>query len=122
MTVTLDRFPKTVSACHAEIIRLRKQVEDATEGDKSDRILTLEGEVTELEAKVEELESELSESERYKKEIEKKIEDWTDPIEAIENFLYQVERPVGKFKFDVIHDQATDRAIVRLFDAVERNP
>lgn len=65
MTATLERFPKTVSSCHAEILRLRH---------------------------------------------------------AIDQFLYEVERPVGQFKFDVIHGPGTDRAILGLFAAVGRQP
>lgn len=67
---TLERpsFPKTVTACHAEIVRLRVA------------------------------------------------------IEAINNFLYEVERPPGQFKFDVIHGPAADCAIIRLFDAAGCQP
>lgn len=121
-TATLERFPKTVSACHIEIIRLRKEIENVTEDDKSDEIFALETERDELKAKAEELEARVDELETENKGLEKKIEDWSDPVDAIDNFLYQVERPVGQFKFDVIHEPATDRAITRLYDAAKRQP
>jgi len=43
-------------------------------------------------------------------------------VNAIEQFLYEVERPVGQFKFDVVHGPAADRAILAMFDAVGWNP
>jgi hypothetical protein len=98
-TATLERpsFPKTVSACHAEIIRLR----GASEGlvGESDRIAELEAEVTELKESLSAMENE------------------------IDVFLYEVERPIGGgFKFNVIHGASTDRAILSMFDAVGRRP
>lgn len=119
-TATLERpsFPKTVSACHVEIIRLRVAVEDAV-GD-SDRIKELEAEVEELRDRIKATEAENDQLEERIEELED--DQNPDAVEAIENFLYEVERPPGQFKFDVIHGPATDRAIIRLFDAVGRRP
>lgn len=117
-TTTLERFPKTVSACHAEIIRLRKSADEMD--SENDRIAALEEERDELKDQVKSLEVE-------KDELEKRVEELEDAkhpdvIDAVNTFLYEVERPVGQFKFDVVHGPATDRAIVGLFDAVGRQP
>lgn len=118
-TATVERFPKTVSACHVEIIRLRKAAEDAESGDPE--------RVSELEAERDELKERLAATEKENDDLEtrvKELEENEHPaiVAAVDNFLYQVERPVGQFKFDVIHEPATDRAIVGLFDAVGRQP
>lgn len=115
-TATLERFPKTVSACHVEIIRLRKELEN---GDR-DRLKALEEERDELKAEINTARGEIDELEDRVKPLEDN--EHPDVIDAVDNFLYQVERPAGQFKFDVIHEPATDRAIVRLFDAVGRQP
>jgi predicted RNase H-like nuclease (RuvC/YqgF family) len=115
-TATLERFPKTVSACHVEIIRLRKELE----GGDADRIVSLEEERDELKDEIETASKEIDDLEERVKKLEEN--EHPDVIDAVDNFLYQVERPVGEFKFDVIHEAATDRAIVRLFDAVGRRP
>lgn len=118
-TATLERFPKTVSACHVEIIRLRKEVEVSESGDPE--------RISELEAERDELKERLASSEEENDELGarvKELEDneHPDAINAINDFLFEVERPVGQFKFDVIHGPAADRAIVKLFDAVGRQP
>lgn len=118
-TATLERFPKTVSACHAEIIRLRKEVEGAISGDP-ERIADLETERDELKAQLSTAEDEIEKLEGRVKELEDN--EHPDAIAAINDFLFEVERPAGQFKFDVVHGPATNRAIVKLFDAVGRQP
>lgn len=115
-TATLERFPRTVSACHVEIVRLRKQIED--EGPA--RVAELEAEVKDLEDRIEAQGKEIGELE----EEVSKLEAATHPeaVNAIEQFLYEVERPVGQFNFDVVHGPAADRAILAMYDAVGRNP
>lgn len=117
-TATLERFPKTVSACHAEIIRLRKSAEEF-DGDNE--------RVTQLEAERDELKDEIEEAGKKIDDLEKRVgelEDAENPdaVGAIDQFLYEVERPVGQFKFDVIHGPATDRAILGLYAAAGRQP
>lgn len=119
-TATLDRpsFPKTVTACHAEIIRLRKAAEGLV--SESDRIDELETEVKELTESLEAADAERDELETRVEELEG--DQNPGAVEAIDNFLYQVESPAGQFKFDVVHGPATDRAILSLFDAIGRQP
>ncbi len=105
-TATLSRLPNTVTACHV-MIRL---------------ISRLNAEIEEKNDEIEDLRAQISASEGRYDELEKTIEGNADPIDAIDQFLYEVERPVGQLKFDVIHGDAADRAILRLFDAVGRNP
>jgi predicted nuclease with TOPRIM domain len=115
-TATLERFPKTVSACHAEIIRLRKAME---ESDPT-RISELEAERDELKGQLATAQDEIDGLEERIEELEEA--EHPDVIEAVDQFLYEVERPVGQFKFDVIHGPAAGLAILRLFDAVGRQP
>lgn len=115
-TATLERFPKTVSACHVEIIRLRKELG----GIDRDQIQALEEERDDLKDQIETAQKEIDELEERVKELEEN--EHPDVVDAVDNFLLQVEMPVGQFKFDVIHEPATDRAIIRLFDAVGRQP
>lgn len=129
-TATLDRpsFPKTISACHAEIIKLRSVREG--EDDISDRIGTLESDAVELKDQISELETENEKLKAAALDLEQENERLVERNleleageEAINNFLYEVERPVGRgFKFDVIHGAAADRAILSMFDAVGRQP
>lgn len=119
---TLERpsFPKTVTACHAEIVRLRVAIEDIEDGDDLARIDELETELAEVKASLEATNEENTALERRIGELED--EQNPNAVDAINNFLYEVERPPGQFKFDVIHGPATDRAIIRLFDAAGRQP
>lgn len=115
-TTTLERFPKTVSACHAEIIRLRTAAEE-NDGER----------LTELEAERDELKDEIAAARQEIDRLEERVEELEDAenpdaVSAIDRFLYEVERPIGQFKFDVIHGPATDRAILGLFEAVGRQP
>lgn len=118
-TAPLERpsFPKTVSACHAEIIKLREYIEDDDSG------IAL---IDELETEVKELKERLEATEDENDELEKRVEELEDAqhpdaVEAIDNFLHEIERQPGQLKFDVVHGPATDRAILRLFDAAGRN-
>ncbi len=117
-TATLERFPKTVSACHVEIIRLRAAVAEV-DGD-DERVTALEAERDELK---DEIETARKEIDRLEERVEE-LEDAENPdtVTAIDQFLFEVERPVGQFKFDVVHGPATDRAILGLFAAVGRQP
>lgn len=115
-TATLERLPNTVTACHATI---RKLIED---GGDSETIRTLRREVEERDAEIEALNRKLTESEGRIDELETEVEGRADPVNAIDVFLFEVQRPVGQFKFDVLHGPATDRAILRLYDAVGRQP
>lgn len=45
-----------------------------------------------------------------------------DVVEAVDYFLGLVERPVGKLSYSVPQSYQTDRAILALFDALNRNP
>lgn len=103
-TITLERLPNTVSACHAEIRRLQAQDPDKT-ADLKQKIASLERDNGRLLQKIEHLEDENN----------------PDAVDAINHFLDQVERPVGKLTFDVLHGPATDRAILGLYSAAGRN-
>lgn len=104
---TLERLPNTVTACHAEIRKLREARGGGT------RTVELEGEVAALRLANEALEKRIEELEENEN---------PDAIAAIDNFLFEVQRPVGQFKFDVLHGPAADRAIVGLYGAVGRQP
>jgi predicted nuclease with TOPRIM domain len=115
-TEVLERFPKTVSACHAEILKLRR----ASENGDGER-------VKELEAEVEELTEKLADAEKENDKLEDRVEELEeaekpDALRAIDEFLFEVERPVGQFKFDVIHGPSADRAILGLYAAAGREP
>lgn len=120
--VSREQFPRTVSACHAEIEKLlgagaSEELEAATAELRAVR--------TELEtviAEAESLRAEKVELEGRVEQLEAEAEDRHDPIKAINRFLDEVERPTGRFQFDVVHGPRTDRAILDLFDAAERHP
>ena len=117
-TAALERLPKTVSACRAEIARLQHEAEGLV--SESERI-------TELENERDELKDQLKEAEAENEKLEARVEELEeaenpDAVDAINKFLDQVERPVGQYKFDVIHGPAADRAIVGLFEAAGRQP
>ena len=117
IATAVERFPKTVSACHVEIIRLRNAL---AEIDVSDQVAALEAERDELR---DQLEGEQKENGELSDRV-KELEDNENPdaVSAIDLFLYEVERPVGCFNFDVVHGAAADRAILGLYDAVGRQP
>jgi len=115
-TATLEQYPRTVSACHVEIARLRRQIED----DGLARGGELKAWVKELEDRIEAKDQEIAELNEDIAEF--KAAAHPEAINAIEQFLYEVERPVGRLKFDVVHGPAADRAILAMFDAVGCNP
>lgn len=121
------KFPKTVSACHVELIRLRKEIEAHDElwgalDEAKDDANELRREVEKLGGEIEALGETISERDSRIDELEGEAEGRTDPIAAIDTFLFEVERPVDRFNFDVIHGAAADRAILGLFEAAGRNP
>lgn len=121
------KFPKTVSACHVEIIRLRNEIaeHDDLQADIAHAEETASELLREIEtagAEIEALQKTVDERNERIEELEGEAEDRKDPVAAIDQFLFEVERPVGKFSFDVVHGPATDRAILGLYDAVGRNP
>lgn len=115
-TATLERLPNTVTACHALIRKLSGAEQDGK------AITDLKAEIEEKDGEIEELNKKLDASEERVSELEGIVEERTDPLDAIDQFLFEVQRPVGQFKFDVMHGPATDRAIVRLYDAAGRQP
>ncbi len=115
-TATLERLPNTVTACHAMIRKLAGAEPD----DKA--MSDLKADIEQKDLEIQELSAKLSASEERVEELEKEVEERADPIDAIDQFLYEVQRPVGQLKFDVIHGGAADRAILRLYDAAGRNP
>lgn len=152
-TNTLERLPNTVTACHAEIRKLRALVGGvdpsadalaatlaerdslkATLGDRDKEVDELAATAAEFKAKVGELEQErdeiketLAATEKEKDELDERVEELEkdhhpDALDAIDQFLFEVQRPVGQFKFDVLHGPATDRAILRLYDAAGLQP
>lgn len=116
-TATMERLPNTVSACHAEIVRLRAALADASGAER----------IADLEAERDDLRNSLTAEQATVDELEERIEELEkdqhpEAVDAIHRFLAEVERPVGQFKFDVLHGPAADRAILGLYDAVERQP
>lgn len=94
-------YPKTVTACHAEIKRLEGLLDSA---DK--QIKAKDGVIDDLQEKVDELEE--AESEEAAEE-------------AINRFLDECER-TGPLRFDVPQTDRAQRAIVALHDVVGRQP
>ena len=107
-------LPKTVSACHAMIRDLKEQLADVA------NVAELRSQIEEKDNEIESLGSRLSEAEADAAKFEAMVEDRADPIDAINRFLDEVDRPVGKLTFDVVHGPATDRAILQMFDAAGR--
>ena len=93
-------YPKTLAACHAEIDRLARLIEDA---DK---------EIDRKDEEISDLENELD-------EIEEDEPVRGDTEQAIHAFLDEVER-VGPLRFDVPQTEQVNRAIVALHDIVGR--
>jgi chromosome segregation ATPase len=111
-----ERLPNTVTACHALIREIQGK------DDQKELIAALKKEIEERDEEIESLNRKLSESEERVDELEDEVEGRIDSEDAIDQFLFEVRSPVGQFKFDVLHGPATDRAILRLFDAVRRQP
>lgn len=120
-TATLERFPRTVSACHAEIIRLRVSLENAQESSGADRIAELEAERDELEAKLEAAEEEGTSLQAEVDRLEKHIESFPDATEDINALLDECVR-FGPLRYDVPQTPRAMRAIVNLHDCVGRQP
>jgi predicted nucleic acid-binding Zn-ribbon protein len=107
MSETIDdlevEFPKTVTACHAEIARL-------------------DGKIAELQEKNSELASKLNTASDRLAEIENDDEEEELGVSgAINAFLDECER-TGPLRYDVPQTDRAMRAIVALHDAVGRNP
>lgn len=97
-------FPKTVSACHAEIRRLSELIADADKqlDAKDDTIDELQTEIDEIE--------------------DGKEDDCDQQTEsAVNAFLDEIER-TGPLRFDVPNTDRVNRAIVALHDLVGRKP
>jgi predicted nucleic acid-binding Zn-ribbon protein len=96
-------FPKTVTACHAEIKRLQDLVQEADE------------QLTSKEERIDELEREVD-------DLEDDDDDYTvDTIEAINALLDECER-TGPLRYDVPQTDRVNRAIVKLHEVTGRNP
>jgi predicted nuclease with TOPRIM domain len=149
-TATLERLPNTVTRCHDEIRRLQAALAGASiaENDpekianltrerdslqatvselgatidhKVASIADLEGERDELKETLTQSQAEVETLEARIEELEGRIEERADPVEAIDAFLDECER-TGPLRFDVPQSDRANRAIVRLHDAVGRQP
>lgn len=96
-------FPKTVTACHAEIRRLSNLIAEV------DKAIDCKDE------EIDDLRSELDEIEEKGTVRDEETE------QAIHAFLDEVER-TGPLQFDVPRDERANRAIIALHDVVGRNP
>ena len=107
MSETIDdlevEFPKTVTACHAEITRL------------DSKITKMQATIDRLENEVEDKQTRLDEIDQEETQIEALA------TEAINALLDEVVR-VGVLRFDVPQTDRANRAIVALHDAVGRHP
>jgi hypothetical protein len=109
------QFPKTVTACHAEIRRLSELLEssDSILEKKDDEIADLEKQIEAKDQEIGDIQSELDEVEE-KGTVEDQYFD-----SAIHAFLDECER-VGPLRYDVPQSDRAQRAIVRLHDLVGR--
>jgi archaellum component FlaC len=85
----------------------------------------LDVEIKDLREEVESLHSQLSQAHDEVDELtekNEKLEGTPEVAEAVDNFLSLVERPTGKLSYTVPPGYQTDRAILALFDATNRNP
>lgn len=96
-------FPKTVTACHAEITRLDK------------KIAVMQATIDRLDKEVDEKQARLDDIEEDDERVE------SDATGAINAFLDMCER-TGPLRFDVPQTDRANRAIIALHDAVGRNP
>lgn len=53
-------------------------------------------------------------------ELQEKVEEYGDPIQAIDDFLNEIDRPVGQFKFIIPDRSSVHRAVLGLYDAIGR--
>jgi predicted nucleic acid-binding Zn-ribbon protein len=97
-----EQMPKTVTACHAEIIRLQATISD-------------------LEGEKEKLMKELGSAEDRLEEVEESIAAKDlDIFGAVERLLDECER-VGPLRYDLVQSGRASAAIVALHDIVGRN-
>lgn len=75
-----------------------------------------------LKAQNEELSKDLSEAEGKLDDMEETNLSVDNIKVAVDRFLDEINRPVGKLTFTVPTGERVDRAILGLFDAVGRNP
>ena len=97
----------------AEIENLKSEIE------------TLKAEAEDLAAECNGLREEVSDIERDLVRTEsalKKYEGITDAADAVDAFCDIVQRPVGKFVYTVPQTAEANRAILALFDSINRNP
>jgi hypothetical protein len=111
-------YPKTVTACHAEIARL----EEVLAGEDSPR--ELHRRLRKLESELEDARTSATSWENKHDEVEADLEKLRetiegDPVIAINTFLDECER-VGPLRYDVPQTDRAMRAIVQLHDAVGR--
>lgn len=121
MTITLERFPKTVSACHAEIIRLRVALENAQDSGDADKVSELESERDDLKQELSAAKEEADSLQTEVDRLEKYIENNPDATEDINAFLDECVR-FGPLRYDVPQTSRAMRAIVNLHDIVGRQP
>lgn len=123
-TATLERLPNTVTACHAEIRKLREAV--GVDAGSAEEISALGETVSALESERDELKDELEAAKKTVSELEERVDeleedDRPDAEDAINCFLDECER-IGPLRYDVPQSDRAVRAIVRLHDAVGRQP
>lgn len=75
-----------------------------------------------LEKEIEALETENSDLRGQIQDLEDKLESMPELERPVQTFLDCCNRPVGRLNFTVEQGAHVDRAILALFDAVERNP
>jgi hypothetical protein len=97
------QYPRTVTACHDELRRLRQIVIEA-----KDLLQTKEKKIEDLEQELDEIEEKGTVSDQ-------------DMEGAINAFLDECQR-TGPLRFDVPHSDRANRAIVGLHGVVGRNP
>lgn len=110
-------YPKTVTACHAEISRLFDMLNNNTLQNALEEVASLENERDELK-------DELEDAAKDQQELEERIEQLEvnpNAAHAINVFLDECER-VAPLRYDVPQSDRAMRAIVGLHDAVGRNP
>lgn len=116
-TATLERLPNTVTACHAEIMRLREAL--GVDAGSAQLISALESERDELKDQLEEANREKKTAETRVSELE--ANEHPDAIDAIDRFLNECVR-VGPLRYDVPQSDRALQAIIGLHDAAGRRP
>lgn len=112
-------YPKTVTACHAEIARLERElVGGDSRRDLYRQIHELRSDLEDAQTSATSWENEHDEVEAELEKLRETIEG--DPVVAIHAFLDECER-VGPLRYDVPQTDRAMRAIVQLHDAVGRS-